>query len=169
MTHTLYLKSYDLYDEILEYHLPDGKFAILPREKFVSLGIPLTFGAFCREGRQVAGIFASPEGPVFFRDAQHVVGRFGATSATVKDVPAQTKRYFAFSHKQEPSQTVEFGLLYEKRLGLGANPYDNEEEDIDLLAMIASNVGHEAFFRAYIKDWVGGSEQQNPTKVSPGR
>jgi hypothetical protein len=155
MTRTLYLKSYDLYAEILEYHLLDGKFAILEREKFLALGVPMAFGAFCREGRQVAGLFASPEGPVFFLDSQHVVGRFGDTSATVKDVSG--KKHFTLSHKRATGETVEFDLLYEPRLGLGANPYDNEEEDIDLLAMIATNIGHEAFFRAYTKEWAGGS------------
>jgi len=157
MPRTLYLKSYDLYAEILEYHLPAGEFAILQREKFMALGIPLTFGTFCREGRQVAGIFASPEGPVLFLDSQHVVGRFGDTSATVMDLPGQTKKQFTLRHKQASGETVAFSLLYEKRLGLGANPYDNEEEDIDLLAMIAANIGHEAFFRAHLKEWAGGS------------
>ncbi len=154
MTRTVYLKSYDLYAEILEYTLPEGKFAILSRDKVEASGIPFTFGAFCREGQQVAGVFATPDGPVFFLDAQHVVGRYGQTYAWVKDVPQQNKRHFAFDH-QDKDRTVKFSLIYEKRLGIGANPYDNQEEDIDLLAMIASNSDRAAFYRAYTKEWVG--------------
>jgi len=156
LTRTIYLKSYDLYDEILEYQIPDGKFATLPREKFAARGIPLTLGAFCREGQRVAGIFATPDGPVIFLDSQQVQGRYGESFAAVKDVPGQTKKYFAFGSKADGKEMVRFGLLYEKRLGIGANPYDNEEEDIDLLAMIATNLQHEAFYKAYTKEWVGG-------------
>ena len=155
MNRIVYLKSYDRYDEILKYHLPSGRFAVLKDEKFKVLGLPLTFGSFCSEGPQVAGVFASPGGPVFFLDAQNVLGCFGETTATVTDVPGQSKRRFAFSHKPSSGEAVEFGLLYKQRLGLGANPYDNEEEDIDLLALIVRNLGSEAFFRAYTKQWAG--------------
>jgi hypothetical protein len=156
LSRTIYLKSCDLYDEILEYQIPEGTFAIVPREQFAARGIPLTFGNFCREGQQVAGIFATPEGPVIFLDAQQVLGRFGECFATVKDVPGQTKKYFTFVLKADGKQMERFGLMYERRLGIGANPYDNEEEDIDLLAMIATNLQHEGFYRAYSKEWVGG-------------
>lgn len=154
MSRTIHLKSYDLYAEILEYTLPEGKFTILQRDKVEARGIPLNFGAFCREGEQVAGIFASPGGPVLFLDSQHIVGRYGQTSAIVQDLPGQSQKRFTLIHKDAATgHTTELSLVYEKRIGLGANPYDNEEEDIDLLAMIAANLGHEAFFRAYTKDW----------------
>lgn len=156
MNRTLYLQSYDLYADVLEYKLQEGDFAILSRDKVETLGIALSFGAFCREGPRVAGIFATPQGPVLFLDAQWVVGRFGQTSATVKEVPGQTRKHFTLTHRQPDATKVEFSLIYETRLGLGANPYDNEEEDIDLLAMITSGLGHEAFYRAYTRDWVSG-------------
>ncbi|SRR5258708_1144870 len=154
VTRTVYLKSYDRYDEILEYRLPEGQFAILAQDKFSLRGIPLTFGAFCREGEQVAGVFASPDGPVFFLDGQHVVGRFGQTSATVDDVTVQglPRRRFSFTHQEPASGKIKFRLYYKERLGIGTNPYDNEEEDIDLLAMIASGVRHETFFRLYTRE-----------------
>lgn len=153
-TRTVHLKSYDLYAEILEYSLPEGKFAILPRTQFEQRGIALTFGAFSREGDQVAGVFASPEGPVFFLNARHVVGRFGRASATVSDlaVAFKSRRMFRLTHREEAGKETEFTVIYDARLGLGANPYDNEDEDIDLFAMIASGVRLEQFFRNYTRE-----------------
>src|SRR5216683_3922775 len=151
MNRIVYLKSYDRYDEILKYHLPSGRFSILTLERFTALSLPLTLGSFCSEGPRVAGIFASPDGPIFFLDERQVVCRFGDTTANITVVPGQTKRQFTFSHKPASGPAVELGLLYEQRLGLGANPYDNEEEDIDLLALIVSNLRFEAGFRAYTK------------------
>jgi hypothetical protein len=137
MSRVIYLKSYDRYNEILKYHLPSGEFSILMEEKFKALGLPLTFGSFCNEGPQVAGLFASPDGPVFFLDKRQVVCRFGETAASVSVIPGESKNRFTFTHK----------------------PYDNEEEDIDLLALIASNLRFEASFRAYTKDWAGPEAQ----------
>jgi hypothetical protein len=151
MTHTVYLKSYDRYVDILEYHLPDGTFKIIHRDQWEKLGVPLTFGDFCSEDHYVAGVFASPDGPVFFLNSQYVAGRYGQTSATVERLPApakSTKRY-AFAHK-----AVEFGVTYAERFGIGVNPYDNEEEDVDLLAWIVRMVQHEASFKLFTKDWV---------------
>ncbi len=155
MSRTIYLKSYDRYAEVLVYTLPEGKFTILQSDQVEASGIPLTFGAFCSEGPQVAGIFATPQGPVLFLDAKQVLGVHGQTFATVQDVPGESRKYFYFGNKQPDGQAIGYGLHYKKRLGIGANPYDNEEEDIDLLALIATNIGHAAFFRAYTKDWVG--------------
>jgi hypothetical protein len=146
---TIYLRSYDRYDDILAYRLPEGAVAILTRSGFAALGPALNFGAFCREGERVAGVFASPDGPVFFLDAQHVVGRFGRTSAAVTDGPLPSTQSFTFAH-----EAVAFTLVYRKRHGIGTNPYDNDEADVDLFAMIASGVRREAFFRGYTRDWV---------------
>lgn len=158
MNRAVYLKSYDRYNEILKYRLPSGRFFILMEDKFKALGLPLTFGAFCSEGPQVAGIFASPDGPIFFLDERHVVCRFGDTTANITIEPGQSKRKFTFIHKPEEGEAVELSLVYQQRLGLGANPYDNEEEDIDLLALIVRNIGHEAFFRSYTKEWAAAED-----------
>ena len=159
MHRIVYLKSYDRYDEILKYHLPSGRFAVLKDDKFRALSLPLTFGSFCSEGPQVAGLFASPDGPIFFLDERQVVCRFGETTANITVVPGQTNRQFTFSHKPADGEAVELSLVYKQRLGLGANPYDNEEEDIDLLALIVSNLRFEAGFRAYTKEWVSPEAQ----------
>ncbi len=174
MPHTIYLKSYDRYAEILEYNLPAGTFVVHKREEWERRGLALTFGAFCSEKVRLAeavsperpesfkehviGVFASPEGPVLFMDDRHIVGRFGQTVARVDDVVAIKKsmKMYSMSHRDVDGKVTEFKLLYEQRIGLGANPYDNEEEDIDLLALIAANIGHEAFFRAYTKAWNAG-------------
>jgi len=53
---------------------------------------------------------------------------------------------------------VEYDLDYQERLGIGTNPYDNEQEDVDLFAMLAAGLRKEQFFRAYVKDWAENSE-----------
>lgn len=155
-TRTVYLKSYDLYAEILEYSLPEGKFAIRQREQFAGRGIPLTFGDFSREGDQVAGVFASPQGPVFFLNEIHLIGCFGRTAAKVDDLAVgfKSRRMYRLTHREESGKETDLTLVYDTRLGIGANPYDNEEEDIDLFALIASGIRFEQFFRNYTKEWV---------------
>jgi hypothetical protein len=153
MARTLYLKSYDRFDEVLGYALPEGEFAIIPRSGLPAGVTDLTFGAFTREGERVAGIFASPEGPVFFLDTRRVVCRFSQTSATTAAASDGSMRRFTLIQEDAGSERVEFSLLYEERAGIGANPYDTEPEDIDLFAMIAAGLRREQFFRNYTRDW----------------
>src|SRR4051812_31526751 len=119
MSRVIHLASYDLYQEILHYHYPDGKFAILKRQDVTA---PLSFGMFTREEDHVAGIFASPQGPVLFLDSRHLIGRLGATTASVE--PSRKARFhFTLTHEGK----IEFDLHYKERLGIGTNPYDNEQ------------------------------------------
>lgn len=79
----VYLKSYDLFNEFLRYELPQGRFPVITRRDFEALATPYAFGAFTREGNRVAGVFASPRGPVVFVDSQQVTASFGHTSAVI--------------------------------------------------------------------------------------
>src|SRR5258708_37056513 len=106
MNRIIYLKSYDRYDEILKYHLPSGRFAVLKDDKFKALGLPLTFGSFCSEGPQVAGLFASPDGPVFFLDERQVGCRFGETTPNGTVAPGETNRQLTFSPNPQSGQNV---------------------------------------------------------------
>jgi hypothetical protein len=58
------------------------------------------------------------------------------------------------AHKETPETLIEFSLHYKNRFGIGTNPYDNELEDVDLFALIASGIRFEPFFRQYTRDWV---------------
>ena len=150
---TLYLRSYDLYKEFLEYQVPDGCFAVITRSYFESLGASRAFGAFAREDSRVAGIFASPGGPVFFLDARQIPARYGYTSAAIHPTLVPSMQQFTLTHEYPGEAQITLTLPYRERLGLGANPYDTEPEDIDLFAMIASGLRREHFFRAYTRDW----------------
>jgi hypothetical protein len=154
LTRTLYLKSFDRFNEILEYKLPKAEFAVVPQHDFTVLGVAPTFGTFTREGDHVAGVFASPKGPVFFLDKERVVCRFGCTSATVGMAPSGSMLQFTLTHAEPAQEKKEFTLRYQERMGIGTNPYDNEPEDIDLFAMLAAGLRKEQFFRNYTKDWV---------------
>lgn len=147
---TLYLESYDRFDEILEYQLPEGNFAV---------ALPMlrthTFGAFTREGEHVSGVFASPSGPVFFLDARHAVLQFGCSSATIEADRDGSMRQFTLRHDEGARKgKIEFSLRYRERVGIGTNPYDTEPEDVDLFAMLATGLRSEQFFKNYTKDWV---------------
>jgi hypothetical protein len=145
----IYLTSYDLYVEVLAYRLPEGTFTILTRDDFIRLGIQRSFGTFSREGEHVAGVFASPTGPVLFLDSRHLVGRLGCTHAKVEPA-AGSMLQFTLTHEEK----IEFSLVYRDRPGIGVNPYDTEPEDVDMFAMLASGLRKEQFFRNYVKDWV---------------
>jgi hypothetical protein len=153
VTRTIYLPSYDRYDDILEYQLPEGTFTVLSRHEFTLRSHALTFGSFTREGQHVAGVFASPQGPIFFLDSRYLVGRLGATSSSVR-VDGETM-HFTLTHEEK----IEFELTYQERIGIGTNPYDNEQEDVDLLAMLAAGMRKEQFFRNYIREWVDSLKQ----------
>jgi hypothetical protein len=155
---TVYLGSYDLYVEILEYRLPEGKYTVISRDAFVLLGVPLAFGWFAREDQHVAGVFASPDGPVFFMDDRYLVGRYGGTSAAVETAAGRSRMRFTLHHEGR----LEFVVDYQERLGIGANPYDNEPEDVDLFALMATGTKNERFFRAYTRDWVTASRDASP-------
>ncbi len=149
---TIYLRSYDIYNEFLEYNLPDGRFAVITRSHFETLAAPRAFGAFTREGSRVAGVFASPAGPVVFLDSQQITARFGCTTATIDPAVGDATQQFTLTH-DGPEGRINLTLSYRERPGLGANPYDTEPEDVDLLAMIASGLRREQFFRAYTRDY----------------
>jgi hypothetical protein len=117
-------------------------------------------GAFTREDPHVAGIFATPEGPVFFVDSQHVLLRFGKASATVTKEPDRPVMHFALTAENDRGETQAFALRYAERFGIGTNPYDNELEDVDLLAMIATNLRNPRFFEAYTKDWLTSASER---------
>lgn len=102
MRRTVYLESYDQYDEILAYEVPESRFRILKRSEFEWLEEVAGFGRFTREEERVAGVFASSEGPIFFLDNEHVTGEYAVTKARVEPLaggngweyhPASFKRH----------------------------------------------------------------------------
>jgi hypothetical protein len=126
------------------------------RDDFTVLAVAATFGAFTREGDHVAGVFASPAGPVFFLDAEHVVLLFGRASAITVIEPGGSMMQFTLTQAEAAEGEIRFTLRYKERVGIGTNPYDNEQEDIDLFAMLAAGLSKQQFFRNYTQDWVGG-------------
>lgn len=154
----IYLESYDRYDEILAYELGgESAWCILNRSEAETLGLPLSFGCHTRETDHVLGVVASPEGPVFFVDAEWITGPLGSLTATVEvTAPASRERHrrdrrcFTLCHEG----AVRLRFNYEERVGIGANPYDQEVEDVDLAALIASRMAHSQFFVNYTRDWV---------------
>jgi hypothetical protein len=149
----VYLRSYDLFDEFLRYELPQGRFAVITRHDFEALATPAAFGSFTREGNRVAGVFASPRGPIVFVDAQQITASFGHTSAAIEPASAPPMQQFTLIHDHPLEAKVTLTLPYRERSGLGVNPYDTEREDVDLFALLVSGLNREQFFRGYTKDW----------------
>ena len=146
---TVYLHSYDRYDEYLAYEPATGAFQLLSRRTVEQLGARETLGAFTREGDRVGGVFATPQGPCFFLDAARVVHGAGAITATTAELPAGQRR-FTLSVDATPV----LDIVYAERHGIGTNPYDNTIEDVDLFAMMARGTTSAQFIAGYTKDWV---------------
>lgn len=161
--HKVFLVSYDDTGEVLEYQPDTGAFAILSRRELERRGLRATFGGYMREGKHVLGIFASPGGPVLFHDDARVLGRHGQVTATLPAHEPGHNRVFTLFEHDAPV----FAFEYENRLGVGANPYDNDPEDIDVAASIATNIPHKAFFKLYTKDWVSPPDAPNVSVTRP--
>ncbi len=141
----IYLRSFDRYADILRYEPATGSFQKLTRSAWEALGVPLGCGAFISDGERVAGVYGSSEGPVIFVNGHRVTARFGTHAARLDAVDGLKLWWFVLLENGEPVLRFE----YEERFGLGVNPYDNEPEDIDLMAMIAAGLRSPQFYRTY--------------------
>ena len=61
---------------------------------------------------------------------------------------------FILTHVDQAGGKTQFSIFYKERVGIGANPYDNEQEDVDMFAMLAEGFLREQFFRNYTKEWI---------------
>ena len=104
----------------------------------------LVLGAFVREGDKVAGVYASPGGPVFFLGTDRVAVRFGEVQVTA------TNNVFRIAVEGREKIV----LRYAERHGIGTNPYDRERSDIDLFALMARGASDPRWWDAYTKPWV---------------
>ncbi|MCM5682753.1 hypothetical protein M8A51_24745 [Schlegelella sp. S2-27] len=141
----IYLRSYDTYKETLEYDVDTGASRLVSREEVERAGVQRTFGMFTRVGDRFFGVYATPEGPVFFGDDIRVLGRFGVTRGHVElDKATRIHRFALF----DDSRLV-LSTHYPEREGLGTNPYDTEPEDVDMFAAIAKGTESRQFFENY--------------------
>ena len=142
------IDSYDRYNLVLQYNDADGSHQIITRKDSEILGLKENIGAFTQESGHVFGIYASPKGPVLFCDSDRVVFNPKEMKASV-DLDPNTK-----IHRYSLTKTGKllFGTVYKERHGIGANPYDQEPEDVDLFQMIASILLRPPYLN-YIRDW----------------
>ena len=150
MGRKIYLRSYDTFQEMLEYDVDDGARRLVSREEVERAGLPRTFGMFSQAGDRVFGVYATPEGPVFFGDDIRIPGRFGMTRGSVELDPATGIHRFALFND---SQLV-LSTHYPERAGLGTNPYDTAPEDVDMFVAVAKGTENRQFFENYRRDWV---------------
>lgn len=150
MGRKIYLRSYDIHAEMLEYDVEDGSFRLLARTDVEQRGLPRTMGMYTKEEEHVFGVYATPDGPVFFRDSERIAGSFGRTQALVElDSQTNIHRFALFMDGQPAISTH-----YRDRGGIGANPYDTEREDVDMFAALAKATERPQFFENYRKVWV---------------
>jgi hypothetical protein len=124
-------------------HLVYGPFSTLAREVPADPGHPITLGAYVMEYKRYIGVYASPGGPVFFHESDRFEGAFGSVSVTADDGKfrlAQGRR------------KVE--IPYTPRTGLHTNPYDREQPDIDLVALMVRGARDRTWWDAYTRPWV---------------
>lgn len=136
----IFLQSYDRVDQHLQLWTNHSSYKLLPADP----AHPITLGAFVLEDKRYLGVYASPTGPVFFMDSQKIDGAFGEITVT-----AQDKRFRVAKGR------LGFEIPYEPRTGLHTNPYDLEQADIDLFALMERGAKSEEWWAAYTRPWVG--------------
>jgi len=136
----IFLQSYDRVDQYLQLWTNHSSYKLLPADP----ARPITLGAFVLEDKRYVGVYASPTGPVFFMDSQKIDGAFGEITVT-----AQDKRF------RVANGDLAFEIPYEPRTGLFTNPYDLEQADIDLFALMELGAKSEKWWAAYTRPWVG--------------
>jgi hypothetical protein len=145
----VYVASFDVHDEILEYEPTTGAARVMSRSVFERTGAARTFGAFMREGDRVLGVLATPDGPLVFADRTRIVARFGEVSGEARaDGPGRQR--FELGVRGLPVIAFE----YAARGVIGANPYDATPEDVDMGAMLAAALRREGFFRNHTRAWI---------------
>lgn len=149
MNIVFYLRSYDKNERVLKYDAASGAHRVMSRAEAEHAGLKKGFGAFVEEDGSVYGIFASPDGPVLFRNEQRVPVRLGATTARV--VIDSDSRIHCFSVTDNGVHV--FGTHYREREGLGANPYDQSPEDVDLFVMVTEGLKKPQFHANYTRPW----------------
>lgn len=150
MPREIYLRSYDVHAEVLAYDADNGCGCTVTRVEVERLQRPLTVGMYTREGSCVFGVYATPDGPVFFRDSERIAVTFGRTKALVEFDSTTHMHHFVLLIDAQPVMSVR----YRGRDGVGTNPYDTEPADVDLFAALARALEQPRFFETYTKAWV---------------
>lgn len=150
MPREIHLRSYDVHAEVLAYDADSGCSRPVTRLEAERLRRPLTVGMYTREGACVFGVYATPDGPVFFRNSERIAVTFGRTRALVEFDPTTDMHHFVLLIDAQPVMSV----CYRGRDGVGANPYDTEPADVDLFAALARAFEQPRFFETYTRAWV---------------
>ncbi|MET3120345.1 hypothetical protein AAKU64_004597 [Undibacterium sp. GrIS 1.8] len=144
----VYLKNFDQHNLVLEYDNYDGSYKIISREFAKQKELNFTFGIFVVVSSNVVGVFASPDGPIFFKNETRVLGSLESTEVKVSTEP--NIHYFSLWSN---SQKI-FDITYQDIDGIDSNPYDTKQEDVDMFSMLASATKKKQFFINYTKNWV---------------
>lgn len=135
----IYLHNYDH----PRSHLVYGPFSTLAREVPADPAHPITLGAYVMEYKRYIGVYASPGGPVFFHENQRFDGPFGSVTVTADDGKFRIV---------QDRRKIE--IPYTPRTGLHTNPYDREQADIDLVALMVRGSRDRTWWDAYTRPWV---------------
>jgi hypothetical protein len=135
----IYLHNYDH----PRSHLIYGPFSTLAREVPADPAHPITLGAYVMEFKRLIGVYASPGGPVFFHENQRFDGPFGSVTVTADDGKYRITK-----------GPLKVEIPYTPRTGLHTNPYDREQADIDLIALMVRGARDRKWWDAYTRPWV---------------
>ncbi|MFZ6747628.1 hypothetical protein [Undibacterium sp. Ren11W] len=150
MEKRIYLKNFDNYLQILEYDTYEGSHRITTRDEITKNNVKISFGTFVVEGNNVVGVYATPKGPVFFKNETKLLGSLGAIKVEIqKNVKPGINHFSLYSKGQRVFETT-----YLDRDGIDCNPYDTEEEDINMFVMLSNATEKSQFFINYTKDWL---------------
>ncbi len=151
----LYVPSYDSVHEVLEYAVGTKAWRVLSRNVFASFGRPEAYGAFARcvpaksgAGELLCGVFATPEGPAFVAGSKRALAYQGKTEARIDSLPERRRRFSLLTGGRHQLE-----VIYEERHGVGTNPYDVAESDVDLFVAVQLGLKQEKWFAAFTRPW----------------
>jgi hypothetical protein len=142
------VEQFDGSVELLKIDLATGERQIVAHDELDEKDV--AFGMFEVEKIEPevesVALLATPEGPLLIlNDLQY--------RPDIQNTRIEVKDDGKFSHflVLDDGEPV-FGLFYEKKFGIGINPYLNEREDIDFYYWLSKNINNPKLYQVYTKE-----------------
>ncbi len=132
---------------VLRYDPETGSREELGREQLPE-GAETAFGFYTAAGDDVWGLYASPDGPILFHNAERF--RLADLSSEIEVTPGERQNRFVF--RQGGAVRGECAYPRAKRADWGYDSWSAEEESVDFFLWLKHQVGTPDFNVRYTRD-----------------
>jgi hypothetical protein len=140
----IFLRNHDVHARVLAYDPTSGAAEELPRDHLPSTSRERV-GFYVNAGDHVVGVYASPDGPMVFHDADRYRLAESAVSLRSDD------RHGDFSLSQ--GDVVRFEVHYPRTSGRSYDNWSSDEELIDFYQWLARASSRLHFYKHFTKAW----------------